>query len=129
MRWPGSQSSAVLGAVVIVFLIGAFLALMAFFFRQFEHGALWTAALIAGAIALWELGWERPKRTRKRHALLAARQEAPGTQALLSEHGDPHWTDRLPRPLAAIARVAPVTLAVLLLVAASAILNAFLQRF
>lgn len=75
-----------------------------------EGGVLAVAGGAAAVALVWELGWDR-RRRRQRRADLARAQQAPGTQALRSEAGAPHWTDRLPQPLRAIAQTGPVTLA------------------
>ena len=74
-----------------------------------EGGVLIVCGVAIVGAALWEFVWERPRRNRLR-AEMAKGQQAAGTQALQSEVGKPHWTDRLPQPLRAIAQVGPFTL-------------------
>ena len=76
-------------------------------------------------VAIWEFGWDR-KRRAARQAVLVSAQQAPGTQALRSEVGKAHWSDRLPQPLRAISQTAPVTiLAVGVLLLALLLTNVF----
>ena len=80
-------------------------------------GALAAGGVLAAAVAVWELAWERPRRAKQRLSIFEARQQAPGTQPLRSAAGTPHWTDKLPRPLALATRSAPVTVATLSILA------------
>ena len=72
-----------------------------------EGGVLAVGGAIVAVVLVWEFGWDRRRRKRAR-AELARPQGAPGTQALRSEAGTPHWTDRLPRPLRSVAQTGPL---------------------
>ncbi|MXW25830.1 MAG: hypothetical protein F4Z77_05980 [Dehalococcoidia bacterium] len=126
MRWfrdldPPTPSGGVVAALLLAG--GAVIGIVAL--RVFAGGWFLGLALL-GAVALWELGWEQPRRRRLRRALIEARQAAAGTQPLLSETGKPHWSDALPRPLAVILTAAPNTLLVIaILIATSIAMEAF----
>jgi len=90
---------------VAIYFVGVAVALWLYF----EGGILLLVGVAAGVAVLVALAWDRPRRKRLR-AELAKTQQGPGTQALRSEAGPRHWTDRLPRPLRAVAQIAPFTL-------------------
>lgn len=75
-----------------------------------EAGGLMVGGVIAVGIAMWELTWERPQREKRRRAALQTSQRAPGTQPLHTDTGMRHWIDRLPAPLATVAKSIPLTL-------------------
>ena len=91
--------------VVAIFWVGVAAALWLYF----EGGILLLIGAFAGVVVLGELAWDRPRRKRLR-AELASTQLAPGTQALRTEAGPRHWTDRLPQPLRSVAQTAPFAL-------------------
>ena len=109
---PGAVIAAVMlcGAAVIAFVA----------IRVLAGGWLLGIGLLA-AVAYWEFHWEQPRRERRRRAMIEARQQAPGTQALRSQTGRRHWSDPLPRPLALLVTGAPATL----LVVATFVVTAF----
>lgn len=93
------------GGVKFALLLSAGTVIGVVALRVFAGGWLLGLAILA-AVALWEFGWEQPRRRRLRRAMIEARQAAPGTQPLLSETGKPHWSDALPRPLAVVLTAA-----------------------
>ena len=100
------------GGVVAALMLSAGTVIGVVTLRVFAGGWLLGIGLVV-ALAVWEFGWEQPRRRRLRRAMMEARQAAPGTQQLRSDKGRPHWSDALPRPLAVIVASAPTTLLVL----------------
>lgn len=126
MRWfRNLVLPAPSGGVVAAVLLSAGAVIGVVALRVFAGGWLLGLALLA-AVALWELGWEQPRRRKQRRAMIEARQQAPGTQPLQSEKGKPHWSEALPRPLAVIVTAAPNTLLIIaILIATSIAMEAF----
>lgn len=89
-------------------------------------GVIVLVAAVVVIIAVWDVGLERPRRNARRAAILARPQPAPGGQALRTDAGTVHWTDRVPGPLGAIVRAAPATLAAVAILAAALLVNSFI---
>ena len=89
-------------------------------------GAIMPVAAVVVIIAVWDVGLERPRRNARRAAILACPQPAPGGQALRTDAGAVHWTDRVPGPLGAIVRAAPATLAAVAILVVALLVNSLI---
>ncbi len=109
MDWlrAGAQGS-VWALARVAFILAVLAAVGAGSLWLLGEGGMLAVGGAAVAVALvWEFGWDRRRRKRVR-AELARPQGAPGTQALRSEVGAPHWSDRLPGPLRGVTQSAPI---------------------